>query len=495
MRRFLPLALVGLVLAGSVAAAQERYGPFTRGYRSANPGVIPCPCPPLWGGPVAPGVPGVYPPTSATPPAPVMEPPTPPPGGPEVKPPASLPPEVAPAPAPTPLDRAFANPYAQATEAGGQPSRSFNENFNGDFNGVFYRRYVILGQTTVPRTVVTPRVVGTTQRVTGFNPVTTSATTTNTTQVVTFPDGTGAPPVIVRTVTNTTTNTTTNNPVVVTEPVVVNDTTVVNDVVAFKRIVRQTLAARYNGVLITDNDNPRPQDRVYGGYTFYDDIGGAVNPGFPQTDLQRQLVGFEETFLGGDASFGMRLPFVQQYGGGLPGTQNVGDLSLLFKYAFFNNRETGDLVSAGFVLTTPTGSGSAILADVTRAPHSVLFQPWLGFVKTFDRAYLQGITSFVVPSDSRDPTLFNNSVAAGYYLMQNPNGFLTALVPVVELHVRTPLSNRNPDGLVFLQDQVNVNSGVHFRFGRATLSTSACVPLVGPRPWNVEWSAYFNYNF
>ena len=131
----------------------------------------------------------------------------------------------------------------------------------------------------------------------------------------------------------------------------------------------KALAARYSGVLITDNDNPRPQDRVYGGYNFYDDIGGALNTGLPRFDQQRQTVGFEKTFLGGDASFGMRLPFVQQYGGGVPGTHNVGDLSLLFKYAFLNNVETGDILSAGFVLTTPTGSGDALLVDGTHAPH------------------------------------------------------------------------------------------------------------------------------
>ena len=371
-----------------------------------------------------------------------------------------------------PLERRLGNPFAQATEAGGRPSRTANEQFDGDFGGVFYKRVVTTGFTTQPR------VVGFTQRVVGFTPTpgpTTTTTTTNGTvgRVVTI------------------TNTVTNVPIIVNVPIVVQDT------VATQRLVRLTLAARYSGVLITDNDNPRPLDRVYGGYNFYDNLGGRLNPGLGGADLQRQTVGFETTFLDGDASFGMRLPFVQQYGpGGVGGTNNVGDLSLIWKYAIYNDRETGDLWSAGLVLTTPTGSGDATLWDGSKAPHSVLFQPWTGFVKTFDRAYVQGITSLVVPTDGRDPTLWNNSVAAGYYVYRNAaNAWLTAVVPTAELHVRTPLSSRNPNGSVYLQDEVNVTGGVHFRFNRAVLSAAVCVPVVGPRPWSVEAMSFFNFYF
>src|SRR5439155_17942939 len=190
-------------------------------------------------------------------------------------------------------------------------------------------------------------------------------------------------------------------------------------------------------------------------------------PGIGGTDLQRQQVGFEKTFLDGDASFGMRLPFVQQYGQGIS-SQNVGDLTLVFKYAAFNNRQTGDIVSGGLVLTTPTGGGGAILSDGTTAPHSWLFQPWGGFVKTFDRAYVMGASNLVVPSDGRDPTLWGNSLAAGYWLYRNDSDrLLTGISPVAELHVRTPLNHRDPAGVIFLQDQVNLTTGVHFRTNRA----------------------------
>ncbi len=391
---------------------------------------------------------------------PMMVPPTPP-GG------------VAPIPRgdpiiPNPLERVLRNPFAQPTEAGGIAAETFNENFDGDFGGTFYKRLITTGFTT--RT----RVVGFTQRVTGF---------TTTTTTVNLPPMTGGPntPRQVTTITNT--------------PIIVNDPVTVTETVAVLRLAALTLAARYSGILITDNDNPRPQDRIYGGFNHYDDIGRGLNPGLGGVDLQRQMVGFEKTFLDGDASFGIRLPFVQQYGpSGVGGTNNVGDLTFIGKYAILNDRDTGDLWSVGFSMTTPTGSGDATLWDGRKAPHSVLFQPWTGVVRTFGRAYVQGITSFVIPTDERDPTLWNNSVGAGYYIYRG-NGWLTSIVPTAEVHFRTPLNNRDRNGSVFLQDQVNLTGGIHFRFSRAVLSAAVCVPVVGPRPWNYEAMSFLNIGF
>lgn len=375
-----------------------------------------------------------------------------------------------PAPAPSgplsnPLIRRLNNPFSQPTEAGGVAAETFNENFDGDFGGTFYKRLITTGTTT--RT----RVIGFNQRVAGFTATTTTTTTT---------DQLGRT-IITRTTTNT--------------PVIANDPITVTETVAVQRLAALTLAARYSGVLITDNDNPRPQDRIYGGFNHYDGIGRGLNPGLGDVDLQRQMVGFEKTFLDGDASFGVRLPFVQQYGPpGVGGTNNVGDLTLIGKYAIVNDRETGDLWSVGFSLTTPTGSGDLTLWDGRKAPHSVLFQPWTGVVRTFGRGYVQGITSFVIPTDGRDPTLWNNSIGAGYYVYRG-NGWLTSVVPTAEVHVRTPLNNRDRTASVFLQDQVNLTGGVHFRFNRAVLSTAVCVPVVGPRPWNFEAMSFLNIGF
>ena len=55
--------------------------------------------------------------------------------------------------------------------------------------------------------------------------------------------------------------------------------------------------------------------------------------------------------------------------------------------------------------------------------------------------------------------------------------------------------DRNPNGLIYLQDQVNMTAGIHFRFTRATVSGAVNVPMVGPRPWTIESMGYINYQF
>ena len=205
---------------------------------------------------------------------------------------------------------------------------------------------------------------------------------------------------------------------------------------------------------------------------------------------------WDGTIWNGDASLGLRLPFVQLTG--LPGANQsgVGDLSFLFKYAFYNDRQSGDLISAGLVLTTPTGANTPDFADGTAAPRSWLFQPWVGFFKNFDRTYVQGISSLLVPTDSRDPTLFWNSVAFGYWLTRNhPERIITGIIPTVEFHVTTPLNQRDPNGSVFVQDQVNMTSGIHFLTSRGSLSPAISVPLVSPNPWRVEFVLNMNLRF
>jgi len=361
---------------------------------------------------------------------------------------------------PNPIEQAMQSPFAQAAEAGGLAAASFNENFDGDNSGVFYARRIQTGFTEITR------VVGFTQVQTG----TTSVTTIN---------GQGQPVV-------------TRVPVFTQQPVTVTER------IPKQSIVRLPLAGRYSGVQIVDNDNPRPVDRVYFGYNFYSDVGASLNPStIGGSDVQRQTAGFEKTFLNGDASFGMRLPFIQQFGPQGFGAQDVGDLNLLFKYAFINNRETGNVASLGFVLTTPTGGGGdVILSDGQLAPHSYLFQPWAGFVRVMGRGYVQGISNLIVPSNGQDVTLWGNSLGAGYWLYRNPGDrLIQGIVPVVEFHVRTPLNARDPNGSIYFMDQVNMTTGVHFRMAKATISGALSIPLVGPRPWDVEAMGFINYRF
>src|SRR5262245_48418169 len=103
---------------------------------------------------------------------------------------------------------------------------------------------------------------------------------------------------------------------------------------------------------ISDNDSPRPTDRVFLTYNYFDRV--AVGDG--NVGLHREVIGFEKTFLSGDASFEMRLPFLQATSGsnftGFTDNQ-VADLTLVSKFALINNRDTGNVLSTGLALTVP----------------------------------------------------------------------------------------------------------------------------------------------
>lgn len=368
-------------------------------------------------------------------------------------------PYLTPVPVPTtPSAQPPAGPFAQRTEAGGQAGRTFNENFDGDFPGLFYSRSVVTGFTTVPR------VAGFTPRVTG-----------NTTVVTVGPNG---------------------QRVVTQVPVVVNDPVIVQDRVAVRQTVRVPLAGRYNGVSVVENGNPLPVDQAFVGYNFYSNAGGGLNPGLGGSDVQRQLAGFESSLPGGNTSIGLRLPFLQQYGPVGLGAQQVGDLTVLVKYAGLYDRQTGNGLTGGLAFTAPTGGGGTTLADGSSAPHSWLFQPFGGFVRRFDRGYVQGIINLIAPSDGRDVTLLGNHLAVGYWLYQAPaNRLLTGITPTAEVHVWTPLDHRSPTGSVYLPDMVNLTGGLHFRFNRAVISGAVVVPVTGPRPFDVEAITYATYWF
>ena len=349
-------------------------------------------------------------------------------------------------PAAAPDLSALTTPFATGTEGGGLQGRSFNEAFDGDFATVFYRKNIF-------STRIVRQQVGTRQEV----------------RFIPNPSGEGPPIRVVVTV-----------PVFGDVPV----TTVQQALVP--------VPGRYSGISIVDNDSPRPTDRAYFNYSYYDGIGAQMNPGLGNITMNRPILGFEKTFLDGNASVGLRVPFIQMNGPPGVGADAVGDMSVLSKYAFIND-PNGNVLSTGLIVTVPTGPAGGTMVDGSEVPHSTLFQPWLGFVQVFDRAYVQGITALIVPTDGRDTTLWGNSLGMGYWLYRaDGDRLIRGIIPVAEVHVRTPFNNREPSGLVYLQDQVNLTGGLHVRFPRASLGGGVCVPVVSPRPWNVEAIASFN---
>jgi len=258
------------------------------------------------------------------------------------------------------------------------------------------------------------------------------------------------------------------------------------------------IGPQYNGFKVTDNESPRPTNRLYFTYNHFSDVNRSLIPAsIPSVSIDRQLLGFERTFMQGNASFGMRLPFIQFNGSQGIESNVVGDLSFLFKYAWLNDRETGNVVSTGLIVTAPTGGGpDYVLSDGLTAPRSTLIQPWAGFIYNLPNLFFQGFSSIVVPTDSRDPTILFNSIGAGYWLYRNPKDrFITGFVPVLEFHLNTPLNHRNINDAIFFQDQFNITTGAFVSFPRMTLGGAVCVPVVGPRPYDIEAIASLNFNF
>jgi hypothetical protein len=265
------------------------------------------------------------------------------------------------------------------------------------------------------------------------------------------------------------------------------------------RTFRVPLMPRYGGMKTSDHDGPRPMDRVFFSWNGYSGVNESVNPpGTPSIRLSREIIGMETT-LGSDASLGFRLPFIQTSGGPSFDAQEVGDLTLVGKYAVINDQRTGNLLTLGLTVTLPTGGRGGnlgVLDDGSTAPRALFVQPWVGGVLNYGDLFVQGISAAVLPAEPVYPTVLFNSVGVGYWVYRNRNdALLQGIVPVAELHVNTPLTNRRDDATIFLRDQVNLTTGLYMQFPRLTVGGALCVPLAGPRPYELEAMLSVNYQF
>jgi hypothetical protein len=272
---------------------------------------------------------------------------------------------------------------------------------------------------------------------------------------------------------------------------------------------------------IGENEGPAPEDRVFFTYHYYDGLRAPSGPfafpqtvvtqttinGFPATvstvipgvppphfALNREVFGFEKTFLDGNASFGLRVPLFEMHGDGTFGQNDLGDLTMIFKALLYRDPSNGNVVSGGLVLTVPTGPrDDTVVGNI----HPTIFQPFMGCRFNFDAFFFQGFTSVAVATDSRFPTQLFNDFAIGYWLYRGAlNQPVTAIIPVLEAHVTTPLNNRQLTDPIFVPDIVSLTAGVHIGIGRmSTLTFGVNTPVTGPRPFNVETGVQFNMRF
>jgi hypothetical protein len=199
----------------------------------------------------------------------------------------------------------------------------------------------------------------------------------------------------------------------------------------------------------------------------------------------------------------LRLPLLQIGGPFNIARQSVGDLSIIAKYAIINDWYDrgdgsvmgGDVLSTGFVVTAPTGNAatySALCPEI----HPTVIQPYIGFLKVWDRAFIQGFSSFAFPTDDRDTTFFFNSIQLGYRLYESPTDdrWLRSFSPIAECHVNTPLNNRGLTRLpIGSMDVVSFTGGGMFGIGRSAFLNLGCnVPVTGPKPYAIEAMAHLN---
>jgi hypothetical protein len=262
---------------------------------------------------------------------------------------------------------------------------------------------------------------------------------------------------------------------------------------------------------ISENQSPRPQDRVFFDFNFYSNINAAVNRSLKipinNMNAYTYLWGFEKTFAGGDGSFGMRLPLNAITAQGAtpgvntPNSSALGNLDIFVKYILCQNYETGSLISAGMALTPTTGTSRFAGAPYVASLNTTYFQPFIAYLWRADRFYLQGFAALDAPVSNTDVTLFYNDISTGYFVYRNDDydRLLTAVVPTFEVHVNSPLNHRNPYNgfdVAGTANMVNLTYGVNLMFYRRSMLTAALVtPVSSPKPFDAEFALFFNFYF
>ncbi len=239
------------------------------------------------------------------------------------------------------------------------------------------------------------------------------------------------------------------------------------------------------GLKIADNQSPRPTDRVFSSFNYFDNVNSALNQrlGAPIQNMivYRQIYGFEKTFFGGTSSA-------------------FGNVNVFSKLILWEN-DQGSLVSAGLAVDIPTGPSSFAGYPTILGKNVTDLQPFLGYIFTNGGDwFLQGFTSLAVPTDSALPTMVFLDAALGYYAYRNTDAdsLVTAVVPRFETHVNVPLdhSGWNVRDTYGTPTVVDLTFGLNTEFRkRSILTLGYALPVTGPAPFSGEFILQFNWLF
>lgn len=327
---------------------------------------------------------------------------------------------------------------------------------------------------------------------------------------------------------------------------------------------------------VAENESPEPQDRVFVTYNYFKVRGNypEINPFTESLDLQRVTVGFEKSFWNGHGSIGVRVPFFDaNYVGRTRIVPNpdgsfdigdplmddledseLGDITLLFKAAIGCCAEH-KLCSFGLAVTLPTGPSIEaynVPTGTFQDKHAGILQPFVGYLWTGNNWYVHGFFSVAFPMHTGDDVIILFSdIGFGYYLYGAPPGlkicgggcgtcgptgcgtafcdpigccgafsmltglmpsWVTSVVPTLELHLNTPLTNGGKFEYVqlgsgvldyavstgsnmLMSQSLIVTGGVHFGLmGNSTLTIGAAVPL-NVQPYDVAGIVQLNWRF
>jgi hypothetical protein len=267
------------------------------------------------------------------------------------------------------------------------------------------------------------------------------------------------------------------------------------------RFALAPLVNHAGGIKVTDNESPRPVDRVYYSYDFFSFVNFSSNTNLAPMELHRHIFGFEKTFFDGFVSIGLRLPLVELFGPPPLAARDFADMTVVTKMAIWNDRATGNLVSAGLLISLPTGPAQVLVhpgSGNQMVLRDTILQPFVGYIwSATDDLYIHGFCAVAVPTDSKDATLMWNDLGAGYWLYRNDGDvWIRAAIPTIELHVNTPLNHRGKQSLpIGVSDVVDLTMGGYLVLRRGTLGGALGVPLTGPKPFGVEALGQYTLRF
>ncbi|MFO0888049.1 MAG: hypothetical protein U0790_02765 [Isosphaeraceae bacterium] len=279
-----------------------------------------------------------------------------------------------------------------------------------------------------------------------------------------------------------------------------------NPQVALGRSVAAIVPA-VRGFKIADNQYPRPVDRVWVNFNYYDDVNGGINEVLraPIKGMQvyREVFGLEKTILDQQASIGFRLPLqtltIMSDFPGLGGTHtSTGNFSSFFKYAIYDDGP--NFLSVGLDLTFPTGPKTFAGYPTILGINAMEIQPFVGYIFQRGRVYVQGFNSIMVPLDQRLATMYYCDIGLGYYVYRSrdPRSLLSFLVPTFETHLNQPLNwaGLQPRYIGSTPTVVDLTFALNVGLAnRAVLSAAYVRPVTGPMPFGGEFALMLNVPF